>query len=228
MDTANDYRILVCEATLNKLMKLINASRIPYPVKKEKAVSSIRELHSSLMAIKYCYLPASELTKSDLLKDYESKVFILTDALSGKPLKKLSETEELVVDEVMWALNFLKGLRSRLELGEDNKMEYAVDVLGAEVVSVSKHPNADALWVTRAETFDKAFTVVTNIPDIRKGEIRCVALLPPVNLRGVVSEAMYCSKPLDSSFKGRRIPSDKLEVKELRMQIEQFLKRFKA
>jgi len=69
--------------------------------------------------------------------------------------------------------------------------------------------------VTKAGTEEYSFTIVTNIKTVKRGEVRAVAVLPPVAFYGVVSEAMYVSDPLPREHKGKRVPSDLTYLKDL-------------
>jgi len=61
------------------------------------------------------------------------------------------------------------------------------------------------------------YTIVTNIKDVRKGDLRAAAILPPVDLRGQLSEAMYCSRGRIESgcTAGKRPPVNEIERSEV-------------
>jgi len=195
MDTVNDYRVLVAEDALNRLENRVKVWGLPYPLNRSLATERLRRLRSALMTLKYSYLPTDLLLQSEALKEIESLTKeLIPTLLPPKEVRLESVAHKLAVAEIKYAISTLLGLKSRLALGEEGKPEEAVDVLGVEVVSVEKHPNADNLWVVKAGTEKFSFTIVTNIPNVKKGEVRAVAILPPMNFLGVVSEGSHLRK----------------------------------
>lgn len=224
MDTSKDFRILMAENALLRLESRIRVWNLNYPIHKNKALELIRKAKTHLNAVKYSYLPLSYLLRND---------DVIQLGLVGKELAKeilppkgveVPQKNRLHVAELKYALVQLVGLRARMALGEENLPEYAVDIIGVEVVSVLKHPSAKNLYVTRAGTPQYGFNIITNIRDIKKGEVRAVAVLPPQEFFGLVSEAMYCSDPLPKEYVGKRPPSELVHVKEVAAIVEQVVK----
>ncbi|MEM1644961.1 MAG: tRNA-binding protein [Ignisphaera sp.] len=209
MVTADDYRFLVAEDAINRIENRIKLWGLPYPLNKAVALEQIKKLKSTFMKIKYSYLPYTMLIEFEEFKNLEQFARELASILlPPKTLKLDTTTTKLAVAEIRYALSVLLGLRNRIALGDDNNPEYAIDVVGVEVGYVEKHPKAEKLWVTKAGTEQFSLTIVTNIQGIKKGELRGAAILPPIAFFDIVSEAMYCTNPLEKSFKGKRIPSN--------------------
>lgn len=226
MDTSKDYRILVAEDALRRLESRVRSWGMPYPLNRSVAESLLSKVRSLLMSIKYSYLPLNYLLSSQQLKELASLTKELSKYLLPPPNFRVSgESAKLALAEIKYSLLILLGLRSRLALGEENLPEYGVDVIGVEVVTVSKHPRADKLWVLKVGTEKFSLTVITNIPNVKKGEVRAVAILPPINLHGVISEAMIVSDPIPNEYRGRRPPNDLLHINELRATVEAIIKR---
>lgn len=220
MDTANDYRFIIAEDAINRLRKIIVNWQLPYPINKSKALKNIEEIESRVMRMKYSFLPMTLLLKMRELKeiiDYAmelSKILLPSKALHTKKTK-----HQLLISEIRYSLWILIGLKQRLMRGEHNLPEYAIDVIGVEILFVQKHPSADKLWVLKCGTESFGFTVVTNIPNIKKGEIRGAAILPPVEFIGVVSEAMIATDPLPTEYKGRLVPLNRINIGEVRAKV---------
>jgi len=216
MDTSTDYRILVAEDAVRRIENRVNVWGLPYALNKPLALGAVKRLRSALMSIKYSYLPLDALLEMDQLRILEEASRELAGLiLPPKGVKVEGEAHRLAVAELKYSLSVLMCLRSRLLLGEENRPEYAVDVLGVEVAVVERHPSAGGLLVTKAGTESYAFTIVTNIRSLKKGEVRAVAVLPPRVFYGVVSEAMYVSDPLPREYKGKRVPGNLIYLKEL-------------
>jgi len=212
MNTSKDYRILLAEDALRRLEEAVRGWILPYPIDKSGSLGILRSMRSSLLRVKYSFLPARMILETDEYRMLEQDAERLKDKLlggaSGLSQAKLSSKQRLRLAEIKYALWMILGLRGRLMLGDDNVPEHAVDVIGVEVTRAYRHPDLPGLTVTRASTGRAVLTIVTNITGVRVGEVRGAAILPPVMFGGIVSEAMFAgSAPLPGGgFKGRRIP----------------------
>lgn len=225
MVVAEDYRFLVAEDAVNRIENKIKVWGLPYPLNKSLALDYVKKLRSTLMKIKYSYLPHNMLISLEDFRVLEQLTRELASTILPPKNTKIETTSARhSVAELRYALSILLGLRSRIALGDDNIPEYAVDIVGVEVGYVEKHPKAEKLLVTRAGTEHFSLTIVTNISAIKKGEIRGVAVLPPVVFFDIVSEAMYCTDPLDRGFKGKRIPSNLIHRAEVINVIEAIIR----
>ena len=225
MDTAHDFRILVAENAIARLEKILKQKGLPYPHRKEKALEILSKIRSNLMAVKYSFMPANLLLNYPPLKQIPKLALdFAKEVAPPKMFKPKDVKEKLLLSEVKYCLRVLAGLPSRIKLGDENRPENSIDILGVEVLSVMKHPKASNLKITKAGTEKEGFTIITNIINIRKGEIRAVALLPPIILFGEVSDAMYCSGPLTKEIKGKRPPSKLIHISEISSKVEEILR----
>lgn len=207
MDTARDYRILVAEDAVARLERRVKSWGLPWPINRRRALEEVSAVKRSLLRLKYSYLPVDMLLESGELEGIVEGARKLAEELLPGPgaEKPRSVGGRLALAEIRYALSILLGLPQRLRLGEENRPEYAVDVVGVEVTRVEGL--TENLKVTRVSVGRAAFTIVTNIRDIRVGEVRAAAILPPAEFHGVVSEAMYASDPLERRLLGKRVPS---------------------
>ncbi|MCE4606384.1 MAG: hypothetical protein F7B59_03520 [Desulfurococcales archaeon] len=208
MDTRNDYRILLALDAYDRLEKRVRSWVLPWPIEKGKAMNALSGIHKDLLKLRFSFLPYRMILESQELNDLVSEARLLYSLLFPRESSSIHVPAKGVhaVAEVKYALSILLGLPSRIRLGDDNVPEHAVDILGAEVVDVDEL--GEGLKETRASTGSFALTVVTNIGDIRKGQVRAIAILPPVEFRGVVSEAMYASDVISSELIGKRVGVD--------------------
>ncbi|ADI32676.1 tRNA-binding protein [Staphylothermus hellenicus] len=220
MDTANDYRFIIAEDAVNRLRKIIVNWQLPYHIDKNKALKIVDEIKSRVMRMKYSFLPITLLLS---MREFEEITNYSTELskilLQNKPIGSKKSKYQLLISEIRYSLWILMGLKHRFRFGEQNLPEYAIDVIGAEIFLVQKHSSADKLWVLKCGTEKFSFTVVTNIPNIRKGEVRGVAILPPVEFMGIVSEAMIATDPLPKTFKGKIIPFNRINISDVRAKI---------
>ncbi len=218
MDTANDLRILVAEDAIRRLENIIRNRRLNLPINWNRAYKLIHEAKSLILRIKYMFLPYRELASTSEITRLKELSIELAKLLLDKENLRRYKPDRFIVAETRYALRIFYGLKNRILLGDDNNPLYAIDIEGVEIVNVVKHPRSDKLWLTKAEGI-LPYDIVTNIQNIKKGEIRAAAILPPIELLGVLSEAMYCSDPLPSEYKGKRPPERYIDVKEVASKI---------
>ncbi|OWJ55184.1 RNA-binding protein [Pyrodictium delaneyi] len=218
-DTRSDYRILVAEHALGMLESIIRAKKLPIPVNWKKALELHGEVRSTLMQIKFSFMPPTMLAHSEPTKKLQELSRELAAILLPREWLEKTQIDQKTrhtIAEIKYAIRTLYGLPARLSLGDDNDPLYAVDIECVEVLSVAKHPNADNLYITRARGIF-TYTIVTNLKDVRKGDLRAAAILPPAELRGQLSEAMYCSRGRIEAgcTVGRRPPVNEVERSEV-------------
>ncbi|MGQ4833012.1 MAG: tRNA-binding protein [Candidatus Asgardarchaeia archaeon] len=205
MDTANDYRIRLAEEAVERLEKMIIQKRIPYRFDKNKAMSIIHSLKKNIMTIKYSFLPLSQLLESESLDTIKMQAIELEKILVDSSFLPQSTKQKHIIAEIKYCLRILSGIKERLKLGEENKPEFAIDIIGARVVSVSEHPKSSKLKICKVGDKANLYQIITNKTDVKKDDVYAIAFLPPVMLLDIVSEGMICSDKLDESKIGARI-----------------------
>jgi predicted RNA-binding protein with EMAP domain len=185
MDTANDPRILMAERCVRDMEKYIGNLR---DVKKS---GILKELEAKVLELKYSYGELSDM--ADFLRSIRALCVKILDLLGGedwsKNLRRM-KFSEISISHIRFCLNILYNLEARLRLPPNP--EYAVDIRVGEIESVMKHPRAVKLRICNVNV-GKVITVVTNIENVKEGEKLAVALLPPVEFFGTVSEGMFLS-----------------------------------
>lgn len=199
-DTSKDYRLLVAEKSVELFLKTIEGAKFKGKWDKKGAIQLAKEMIPEIQAMRYTYVDPKELVDTPQMKALKEKAEGIIEALGGEDWhhKFLSladkgerEKVEEAVAKIKFFLNTILNLDKRLSLGKINDPVIAVDIKVGEVMSVAKHPNADRLLVTNVNIGDRAITVVTNDLTVKEGNRVAVALLPPANFRGIVSEGMF-------------------------------------
>jgi hypothetical protein len=217
MDTASSTKILMAEKSVRELEKYVGSLR---DIKKSGV---LKNLAAKVLELKYSYGEPEDLEPFlEEIKKYTMEVY---QALGGKDivahLKKMYY-DELRISRVRFALNILYNLDSRLRLPEDPA--YAVDVRLGEIMSVSKHPDADRLKICNVD-IGRMITVVTNIQSVKEGCKLPVALLPPAEFRGVVSDGMFLSDKCRDSGENGSLPAlDDDEINNVRKEVLSYLR----
>jgi len=194
MDTANDPRILMAERCVKDMEKYLGNLR------EIKKMGIIKDLEARVMELKYSYGELEDIR--EFLESIRNFCVKIVDTLGGDGwIKKLRNMKfsELALAHIKFCLNILYNLESRLRLPPN--AEYAVDIRVGEIESVMKHPKAEKLRICNVNV-GKVITVVTNIESVKEREKLAVALLPPVEFFGVVSEGMFLSHALKEGKPG--------------------------
>ncbi|ANF23157.1 tRNA-binding protein [Thermococcus piezophilus] len=199
-DTSKDYRLLVAEKSVELFLKTIEGAKFKGKWDKKRAIQLAKEMIPEIQAMRYSYVEPKELIETPQMQALKEKANGIIEALGGddwhhKFLSLADKSEREKVEEaiakIRFFLNTILGLEGRLALGKINDPVIAVDIKVGEVMSVGKHPNADRLLVTNVNIGERAITVVTNDLTVKEGNRVAVALLPPANFRGIVSEGMF-------------------------------------
>ncbi|GAB6102579.1 tRNA-binding protein [Thermococcus atlanticus] len=199
-DTSKDYRLLVAEKSVELFLKTVEHAKFKGKWNKKGAIQLAKEMIPELQAMRYSYIEPNELIETPQMKALKEKALGIIEALGGEEWhhkfisladKGEREKVEEAVAKVRFFLNTILNLDKRLRLGRINDPVIAVDIKVGEVMSVAKHPNANRLLVTNVNLGERAVTVVTNDLSVKEGNRVAVALLPPANFRGIVSEGMF-------------------------------------
>ncbi len=200
MDTSKDPRILVAERALKMLKRILEHPKYIQRRERTEALEHLKEVERELMILKYSYMDKRDLINSEDMKKLKEAVMKVYKALGGEKFEDLvmrnakkeeREKARELISKIKFCLNVLYNLDWRIAMGKDGEIAHGVDIRVGKVLSVAKHPNADSLLVCNVDLGGKAITVVTNDLSVKEGDKVAVALLPPKNLRGIVSEGMF-------------------------------------
>lgn len=190
----------MAEKSVELFLKTIEGAKFKGKWDKKRAIQLAKEMIPEIQAMRYSYVEPKELIETPQMQALKEKANGIIEALGGddwhhKFLSLADKSEREKVEEaiakIRFFLNTILGLEGRLALGKINDPVIAVDIKVGEVMSVGKHPNADRLLVTNVNIGERAITVVTNDLTVKEGNRVAVALLPPANFRGIVSEGMF-------------------------------------
>lgn len=190
----------MAEKSVELFLKTIEGAKFKGKWDKKKAIQLAKEMIPEIQAMRYSYIEPKELIETPQMQALKEKANGIIEALGGDDwhhkflsLADKSEREKVeeAVAKIRFFLNTILNLDKRLALGKINDPVIAVDIRVGEVMSVGKHPNADRLLVTNVNIGERAITVVTNDLTVKEGNRVAVALLPPANFRGIVSEGMF-------------------------------------
>ncbi len=199
-DTSKDYRILIAVKSKELFMRTVQTGAFRGHWNKKMALESADNMDAHFQSLLYSYLEGDELSNSPDVNKLEEEANYVIHYLGGEewnhiflnkaPKEEREKTEENVA-KVQFFLNTILGLRHRLSLGPINDPIIGIDILVGEIMSVSKHPNADSLMICNVNLKKRAITVVTNNLDVKEGNHVAVAMLPPQSFMDIASEGMF-------------------------------------
>ncbi len=189
MDTANDPRLLVVERALEDLDETLQHGHIKAPIPQDEVRDAVNAAQSALQTLKYAYADPEHLVEMDAFSDLQTSMTEAETLLGGSSFHEEIDEKPLAVAQARWAIDLVTTLEERLFLPGEG-LQLGVIVEKGRVLSTRDHPDADELLVTRVAA-GRGLTVVTNDQTVKKEDEVGVALLPPTDLRGVVSEGMF-------------------------------------
>jgi len=208
-DTSKDPRILVAHHACARLQRAAQQkSGVKLSVSKEKLVELASSADSAVMTLMYMYQEPRDLVGSDPMSDLQGTTGALTEAL--EPLLASESAPALLKANFAWCLRTLSGLPSRLD-GPAGSMAAGVDLVAVQVRNVTM---IGTLWRTRVSDGETEYTVVTNIPGVRVGDVMAVAFLPPREVGGEISEAMFLGDEKRGESPGSHLTAEQIDARE--------------
>ncbi len=230
MDTAKDARVLVLEDAIRRLNEIVSNRKLRVHIEYSKLGDTLRTAGALLYEVKYAYTEARTLSELESTKNLVGAInsfqeFFRT-AVESQGYAPTSSGENAVAAEIDYALRIGRGFQHRLvEYGDDPA--YAVDLLAVEITQMTAVEASKDLTRCRCTDGSRIWNAVTNLPGIQPGIKLPIAVLPPVEIMGVVSEAMFLSgDPLPESTELGRlkdVPVSALD--QARAQVLQITKR---
>jgi len=147
--------------------------------------STLKSIESSLMTLKYSYLALDDLISHEELKNICSTGTTLLESL--KPAAESQSTNQLSLSLLKWGILIFVGLERRIKVAND-QLGAGVDLKVLRVRSVQKQ---GSLLLTRAYDDKQAYTIMTNMLDLQSNRNLAAAFLPPLEIGGQLSDAMY-------------------------------------
>jgi len=177
---------LIVELALKVLRKTFLTKLGFRPSLSKKEIDSVlKSIESSLMILKYSYLSLDDLITHEELKNICSKGEILIESL--KPAIESQSTNQLSLSVLNWGVLIFTGLNRRIKVAND-QLGAGLDLKVLRVRSVQKQ---GSLLLTRAYDDKKAYTIMTNMLNLQSNRNLAAAFLPPQEIGGQLSDAMY-------------------------------------
>ena len=204
LDTAKDARILVLEDALSRINEITGNRKLRMHVKYSSLVEAIKIAGSLFYEVKYSYLDSKSLASLPATEKLVSAIDKFADlfhtAVDSSGYKPSSAKEDHTLAEVIYSLRIIKGFQDRLRRYDEDPA-HAVDVLAVEITQTEEVKDSKNLVACRCTDGSRIWNIVTNLENAKPGVKLACAVLPPVEMMGMVSEAMFLSsEPLPPSM----------------------------
>ncbi|MHA2034333.1 MAG: hypothetical protein DRO93_05455 [Candidatus Thorarchaeota archaeon] len=193
LDTAKDPRILVVEDAIGRFGNIVRNRRLKVHLDYGTFANALKSLESTFYEVKYSYAEPGQLAElpatRKMVEEISRMGTTIESAVSSANYRPKTVGERLALSEFRYGVRTVEGLPRRLALPDDPA--FAVDIIAVEVTQVSKVEGSDKLTLCRCTDAARIWTIVTNIQRIKPGTRLPAAVLPPTEMMGVVSEAMF-------------------------------------
>jgi len=222
-DTGNDPRLKFVNNFFEESMKILKSKKIP-GIKRDKLDAILGDISKALQQILWSYLPKDSLVNSEPFKMLEEKLEELEEIYNSAK-DEIRKRDESTSSLLEFLISNLKNLKTRI-LDYPDEPSSAVDYFYVKVITKEKHPKTEKLYITFVTNGQKNFRVITNLEEVKPGDVIPMALLPPREFSGVISEGMFIApemKTKDESLIGNKPDLSEKEKKYIVKEIYKYI-----
>ncbi|RLF25653.1 MAG: tRNA-binding protein [Thermoplasmata archaeon] len=183
-DTSRDPRILMALVSSGELGRLVPSARSRGPWPKREVLGFARKANSIINNLRFTYMDPRAMAETEEVRLLAEGADSLLRAL------EVALEPDLTGKRILFHLGIIAGLGRRLSLGRIDDPVVAVDLYAGEVQASHEHPEIRGLKVCRVWV-GRPMTVVTNDLSVEEGDRVGVAVLPPREFGGIISEGMF-------------------------------------
>jgi len=230
LDTAKDSRLLVLEDALRRLNEMVGNRKLKFHVDYSKLGSILQQAGSQIYEVKYSYVPSPKVAELEATQKIVEAIAefrrVLEEAIETSGYKPSTVKETLGLTEIFYAFRIVEKLTQKLQ-EYDDEPAYAVDIIAVELSQIQAIPESKNLTECRCTDGSRIWKIVTNIQGLKAGTKLACAVLPPIEMIGVVSEAMFLGGaplPVDTQLGFLKSPPVSV-LDQARAQVLQITKR---
>ncbi|TFH10860.1 MAG: hypothetical protein E4H14_01770 [Candidatus Thorarchaeota archaeon] len=194
MDTAKDARILILEDALRRLNEIVNNRKLRFHIEYSKLVEILQLAGSLFYEVKYSYLPSGQVADLEATNNIVSSLTgfkkKLDDAMKTTGYTATTTKETLTLAEAYYSFRIVEDFQRKLR-NYDDEPGRAVDLLAVEISQTQPVPDSKNLTTCRCTDGSRIWRIVTNLPNVKVGAKLVCAILPPIEMMNIVSEAMF-------------------------------------
>jgi predicted RNA-binding protein with EMAP domain len=230
LDTAKDARVILLEDAIRRLNETVGGRKLKLHVDYSKLVEILQQVGSLIYEVKYSYIPSEQLAELEathnIVNGLASFRTILETAINSSGYKPSTVKESLNLSDVFYSFRIAENFVTKLTEFDDDPGN-AVDILAAEISQIQPVPDSKNLSECRCTDGSRIWKIVTNIQELKTGMKLACAILPPVEMMNIVSEAMFLGgEPLpDETQLGIMKTPPASALDQARAQVLQVMKR---
>ena len=230
LDTAKDARIIVLEDALRRLNEIVSNRKMKFHLEYSKLGEILQQAGSLIYELKYSYLPSEQVADLESTEKIVSSLAefrnIVDDAMKSTGYKATTTKDTLTLAETYYSFRIVDDFQRKLRTYDDEPGR-AVDILAVEISQIQPVPESKNLTECRCTDGSRLWKIVTNISDIKTGSKLACAVLPPVDMMNIVSEAMFLGgEPLpESNELGPLVSPPTAALDQARAQVMQIMQR---
>jgi len=208
-DTTKDPRIIVANLACALLKKSVNLKPVvQVKIPRERITGPTAACESAVMTLMYMYQEPGALANSQQVIDLVKAAKTIAEAY--EKLISSKDDHSLLRANIRWCLRILNGLGDRF-CNPGVTLAAGVDLVVVQVRNVAKSGNFLKTIVTDGAD---NYTVVTNLTDVETDSKLAVAFLPPREIGGMVSEAMFLGSGKRPEAPGTVLREEQVDAKE--------------
>ncbi|MGY5872007.1 MAG: hypothetical protein RTV72_07190 [Candidatus Thorarchaeota archaeon] len=230
MDTAKDARIIILEDAIRRLTELVTNRKMKFHIEYSKLVEILQQAGSLIYEVKYSYLTSEQVADLEATTKIVTSLIgfkeIVDDAIKSSGYKATTTKDSLTLAEVYYSFRIIEDFQRKLRTYDDEPGR-AVDILTVEISQTQAVHDSKNLTECRCTDGSRIWRIVTNIQDVKVGTKLACAVLPPVEMMNIVSEAMFLGgEPLpESTGLGALENPPATALDQARAQVMQIMKR---
>jgi predicted RNA-binding protein with EMAP domain len=208
-DTTKDPRIKVANLACNLLKKCVKQkSGFLLSISRDRLTGLAAACESAVMTLMYMYQEPEVLASSQQVIDLAEAAKAIAQAY--EKLISCKDDQSLLRANIRWCLRTVNGLGDRFS-NSSATLAAGVDLVVVQVRNVAKQGGFLKTIVTDGAD---NYTVVTNLTDVETDSKLAVAFLPPREIGGTVSEAMFLGSGKRTEAPGTVLSEEQVDAKE--------------
>jgi predicted RNA-binding protein with EMAP domain len=218
------------EDSLHRLNDIIGNRKLKFHTEYSKLVGILQHVGSLVYEVKYSYVSAEQVADLDSTKKIVEGIDtfrkLIEQSIKSTGFKPETPKEIHTIAELFYCFRIVEGFQYRLRNYSDDPA-YAVDLLAVEITQTQPAPDSKNLTECRCTDGSRIWRILTNIQRPKIDTILPCAVLPPVDMMNLISEAMFLgSTPLpQSTALGKLMNIDSSILDQARAQVLHIVKR---
>lgn len=194
LDTAKDARIIILEDAIRRLNEIVNNRKMKFHIEYSRLGEILKQAGSLIYEVKYSYLPSDQVADLEATKKIVSSLAdfrtTVDDAIKSTGYKATTTKDNLTLAEIYYSFRIVDDFQRKLK-NYDEEPGRAVDLLAVEISQTQSVPESKNLTECRCTDGSRIWKIVTNLPDVKADTKLVCAVLPPIEMMNIVSEAMF-------------------------------------